>query len=297
MTETNHDNILGNPNYRVLKRVAEHFEKNTSASGKIRHAMIIDLETMGLNSKEDAIIELGLLKFSYSRQDGIVDVLTTYNGLQDPQKPIPEQITKLTGITDDDVKGQKIDWDNIAALLDDCHLVLCHNSGFDRLFLENQTPEIIQDLFKAKPFACTLKDIDWSERGYESSKLDYLNFKMGYFYDGHRAITDCWATFNLLTHEPSAFDELTLNARKTETLICAERADFAKKDMLKERGYYWSDGSNQLPKCWHISVKNEQLEEECKFLDTMIYGREGATEKLTKFEINAYNRYSSRLTA
>ena len=65
--------------------------------------------------------------------------------------------------------------------------------------------------------------------GYEGSKLEYLNFKLGYFYDGHRAIVDCWATINLLINEKGAFDELKAKVRCKETLICAENAAFEKK--------------------------------------------------------------------
>lgn len=286
--------IANNPDYMVLKRVPETFEKRSSPATPIFSAIIIDLETMGLDAKKDAIIEIGLLKFSFCNDIGIVEVEDTYNSLNDPGIPIPELVTKITGIGNDDVAGKKIDWSVIERHVKNSDLIICHNSRFDRNFLELQTPEHIQELFKKVPFACTIEDIDWFERGFESSKLDYLNWKLGFFYDGHRALTDCWATFNLLVVETGAFDELKVNTKKSEVLLCAVSAPFEKKDILKERKYRWSDGAGGLPKCWWTTIPTDTLESEMEFLDSKIYCREGASKKLPQSKITASIRYSFR---
>jgi len=205
----------------------------SSSNSNVYQAAIIDLETMGTEATTDEIIELGLLAFSFSNEEGILGISHSYNELDDPGRPIPEEITKITGITDDDVKDKHIDWEHVHSILKKVHLVICHNSRFDRNFLELQTPPAIQAEIQSKPFACTIKDINWKERGFESSKLDYLNWKLGFFYSGHRALTDCWATLNLLLNEEGAFDELKQGVRKKETLICATNAPFDKKDLLK----------------------------------------------------------------
>tara|TARA_R110002110_G_scaffold415797_1_gene656182 strand:- start:994 stop:1893 length:900 start_codon:yes stop_codon:yes gene_type:complete len=294
MNESALKEIMDDPNYVVLKRLPETLEKRESSADPAFSAIVIDLETMGLDATKDAIIEFGLLKFSFTNADGIIEVSETYNALNDPGIPIPELVTKITGITDADVKGQKIDWDYIATQVESCNLVICHNSGFDRNFLELQTPDYIQALFKKTPFACTLRDIDWSERGFESGKLDYLNWKLGYFYDGHRALTDCWAAFNLLIEEDGAFEELKNSVKKSEILLCAVSAPFEKKDLLKERKYRWSDGAGNLPKCWWITVPGDHLAEETAFLEETIYCRPGAAKKLPQSKITAHTRYSFR---
>lgn len=289
------ETIDKDPNYRLLKKVPEQKPiPHAEDLPPFFIAAIIDLETMGLDPLTDEIIEIGILWFSFSQTDGIIGIYDTYNELNEPSSPIPEAITKITGITNECVKGKVINWEKINALLNQTHLVICHNSQFDRNFLENQTPNTTQEIIKRMPFACTINDIDWSSRGFESSKLDYLNFKMGYFYDGHRALNDCYATYNLFTVEPDSFEELKQNVRKKETLVVAEHAPFDKKDLLKQKKYRWSDGQGELPKAWWSTLPNEDLEDELQWLEAKVYGREGATKSIPKIEITARKRYSLR---
>lgn len=56
----------------------------------------LDLETTGLDAKNDAIIEFGAVRF----QDGIIT--GEYTTLINPGRPLPPEITTLTGITDRD---------------------------------------------------------------------------------------------------------------------------------------------------------------------------------------------------
>lgn len=287
------ESIKNHPDFQVLSRI-----KGTLPTRETNHqtfnATIIDLETMGTDARSHEIIEIGLLSFNFSNQDGILSIQQEYNELNDPGRPIPAEITRITGITDEDVQGKAIDWNLIANALQNTHLVICHNSGFDRNFLELQTPETVSHEAKQSFFACTVKDIDWSARGFESKKLDYLNWKLGYFYDGHRALNDCWATLNLLLHEPGAFDELKANVKKKQTLICAANAPFDKKNLLKERKYRWSDGSGTLPKSWWTYVDTDLLCDEQSWLDAEIYESENASRTLPMKEINARIRYSFR---
>ena len=286
--------IAQNPDFQILRRVPSSLTTKKNSDEKEFIATIIDLETMGLDASKHEIIELGLLSFSFSTADGILRVIDSYNELNDPGKPIPPEVTKVTGISDSDVQGKSIKWDFVLQILNTTHLVICHNSGFDRNFLELQTPQAIRTVIESMLFACTIKDIDWKERGYESSKLDYLNWKLGFFYDGHRALNDCWATLNLLLQEQGAFDELKKNVRKKETLLSAQNAPFDKKDLLKERNYRWADGLGRLPKGWWICLPNEMVADEKCWLDDEIYNLEGASNSIPQCEITARKRYSFR---
>lgn len=286
--------VMLHPDYQVLKRVPIKLRPKVLSYDASFIATIVDLETMGLDATKDEIIEIGLISFCFSTSDGILSVLETYNELQDPGKPIPLNVQNITGISNEDVRDKSIDWTFVLKTLSGSDLVICHNCRFDRNFLELQTPDDVEEAVKSIPFACTVKDINWKERGFESAKLDYLNWKLGYFYDGHRAINDCWATLNILLQEEGAFDELKKNVRKKETLLCAVHAPFEKKDILKERMYRWSDGTHDLPKCWWRSVENDFLEEEKNWLDDVVYEGKGASDKIPQRMITARTRYSFR---
>ena len=90
-----------------------------------------DLETTGLNPSTDEIIEVGLVRFRDGAQ------LEQYQSLVKPSKPIPADITHLTGIHQEDVE----DAPNIAEILPDLRRffadtpVIAHNVGFDRSFM------------------------------------------------------------------------------------------------------------------------------------------------------------------
>jgi DNA polymerase-3 subunit epsilon/ATP-dependent DNA helicase DinG len=99
-----------------------------------RTFVALDLETTGLEARRDAIIEVAAVKF---RDGEPVDHFAT---LVDPGRPIPYEITVLTGITDRDVIGKP----RFAQVAD--HLtrfvgelpVVGHNIGFDLGFLDIQ---------------------------------------------------------------------------------------------------------------------------------------------------------------
>ncbi|PCJ41261.1 MAG: DNA polymerase III subunit epsilon [Moraxellaceae bacterium] len=287
--------ISNNNDLKLLKRVPEQHLFGTASEGsKLFKAAIIDLETLGLDPKAHPIIEIGFLLFSFTSEEGIIEIIETYNGLQDPGMPIPTEITKITGITDNDVAGKTIDWELVGRLLQETDLVICHNASFDRNHLELQSPPFIQDIVKNMAFGCSLKDVDWRQRGYESTKLEFLNFKAGFFYEGHRALVDCWATLNILAVEPSSFDELKTNVRKRDVLICALNSSFDTKDLLKARGYRWSDGTAALPKAWWTTIEESAFNEEKAWLDEIIYKSQSASSALPSRVITARTRYSRR---
>ena len=59
----------------------------------------IDLETTGLDSARDRVIEVGAVAFTPDH------TLATLERLVDPQRPLPESVARLTGISQADLKG------------------------------------------------------------------------------------------------------------------------------------------------------------------------------------------------
>jgi DNA polymerase-3 subunit epsilon len=58
-----------------------------------------------------------MVKFEYTEDGRIFNLLEEFNSYQDPKIPIPEHITKLTGITDDMVKDSVIQHSKVAEYL------------------------------------------------------------------------------------------------------------------------------------------------------------------------------------
>ena len=48
--------------------------------------------------------------------------------------------------------------------------------------------------------------------------------------------------------------------------VWAERSPFDLKDVLKRRGYRWSDGSDGRPRSWYVDVQETGLDDELEFL-------------------------------
>lgn len=94
----------------------------------------LDLETTGLNPGKDAIIEVGAVKY----RDG--EPVDEFSTLVNPGRPIPADITLITGITDWDVKTAP-PFDRVAGPLMRFvgqHPVVGHNIGFDLGFMHAQ---------------------------------------------------------------------------------------------------------------------------------------------------------------
>lgn len=277
--------------YRVLRRLPvppcdfvpmPHFKR----------AIFLDVETTGLDPNQDEIIELAMVPFWYDSADRVVGIGSPLAQLCQPSKPIPAEVQRLTGITDEMVHGHAIDPEIVAAFAADS-AVIAHNAAFDRRFVERFCPQLATN-----PWACSMAEIPWSTHGLESTKLSLLGVAHGFFYDGHRAEHDCYAGIELLSRTlpigggDSALKALLTSARSTTWRCWASNSPFDKKDALKTRGYRWSDGTDGFPKAWWIDLDEAGFHDEMTFLRTNIYGR---SVQISKSTLNAYNRYSDRL--
>jgi DNA polymerase-3 subunit epsilon len=264
------------PDYQVLRRL-----KPDSLLSDVREGVkivIIDTETTGTDFNKDAIIEVGALAVLVDPNTGEVgEIIGHFNGLEDPGFPIPPESTEIHGITDAMVAGQQLDEAALRALLKDAHLILAHNAQFDRTFLEKRF-EFFTDL----PFGCTLKQIAWRQEGFGSAALEYLVYRLGFFYYGHRAVNDCEAVLALLAQPLPVSgrmpcDVLFEKASEPEFVIHAVKAPIEVKDVLKAKGFRWSADE----RVWKVSVSGElQGREMIEWMKTEVY-RKNKTDKLT----------------
>jgi DNA polymerase-3 subunit epsilon len=280
--------------YRVLRKLTFQERYAPHEHVRVRRGLVLDVETTGLDSRQDVVIELAMIPFDYSPRSGaVLKVYPPICYLQDPGRPIPPEITALTGISDAMVKGQQIDEALVVAELEAAALIIAHNASFDRPFIERRFPAVT-----GKAWACSLREIPWKLEGFSATALEFLLFKRcGLFFGSHRAEADCLALLHLLA-TPFADGRLPMAllleaARAVDAQIWAVGAPFEAKDALKARGYRWSAGDQGRPKAWYRTVSAAQEADELAWLQAQVYGGQPGQWQIKK--LDATSRYAAAL--
>ena len=155
--------------------------------------VVFDIETTGLNSHTNEIIEIGAVKIKAGR---IVD---RYSQLINPGRPIPYHITEITSITDEQVANEpKID-EVIGKFVDfigDAVLV-AHNAPFDMGFIKRDIKKYLNI-----DYQCSVIDTLQMARDLFPDLKKYglgdLNKTLGLALEKHhRAVDDSQATANM----------------------------------------------------------------------------------------------------
>ncbi|HEY9094552.1 MAG TPA: 3'-5' exonuclease [Hydrogenophaga sp.] len=293
------------PDYRVLRRLvpvhdfgprpatldeADKADKAGEASATAHRVIVLDTETTGLFHQADKIIELAMLMVQVDAVSGLpFGVVELYEGFEDPGMPIPAVAREVTGITDEMVRGQQLDEAAVAQMLAQADLVIAHNAGFDRPFVEARFPG-----FAGKAWACSFKDIDWKAAGAESLKLSALAADQGWFYDAHRAQVDCHALLQVLARPlgsdgQTGLARLITAASQPSFKLSATGSPFESKDVLKARGYRWDAEA----KVWNCLLSDDAaLEAELEWLTEAVYRGRAASVEVER--LDGHVRYSAR---
>ena len=150
-----------------------------------KEIIVFDLETTGLNRDSDRITEIGAVKL---KDREIVDSFQTF---VDPEMPIPDKITEITGITDEMVAGAPKEREAVEKFIKFAGngVLAAHNAGFDTSFVravcERQGIEYKFD------YVDTLELCRAALPHLRNHKLDTVakEYKLGNF-NHHRAIDD-----------------------------------------------------------------------------------------------------------
>ena len=261
------------PDYKVLRRLVPRDDWGTASTSETQRVIVLDTETTGLDAKNERIIELAMLSVLVDTATGQpVGPVTTYESFEDPGKPIPPAITEITGIDDSMVRGQRIDDARVAELVQAADLIVAHNAGFDRPFVEARLP-----VFATRAWNCSFAGIDWKAQGSGSAKLEFLAHERGWFYDAHRALVDCHALLQVLAaplkNGQSGLQQLLQGASNTRYKLRATGAPFEAKDALKARGYRW-DNENRV--WWTTLMGQAALQQEADWLKANAYNGRSA---------------------
>lgn len=132
----------------------------------IRRGLVVDAETTGL-SREDELIELGAILFSFNSYTGKVKgVELTYRGRREPRVPISRDAKRIHRIHESELRGRSLDDACVRDLFSRTDIMIAHNASFDRRFIAQLYPEAAR-----ATWFCTMNGIDWSAKGLSSRKL------------------------------------------------------------------------------------------------------------------------------
>ena len=231
-------------------------------------AVVLDTETTGLDTAQDEIIEVAARQVFYDKSSGVVcRIGPAFQALQQPAHPLSEDLQRITGLTDEILVGQSIDWNAFADFCSGAQLFIAHNAGFDRPFVDRFSVAT-----RSSFWACSLSQIPWFD-WFPVAKQEVLTVFHGFFYAGHRALIDVDALIKMLClsqpdhPDQSYFSTLISNARKPYVHISAIRSPFETKDVLKAHKYRW----NADKKVWQKTVPVDLLDEETAFLAEQVY--------------------------
>jgi len=225
------------------------------------HLLIIDFETTGLDFEIDEVIEYGGVVWDTDRSIP----LKIFGDFVEPKKLIPSEITKLTGISQDDVdrygrdpQEMMRDISNMAEKYRVKYFV-AHNADFDRTFLEKyvndkDSPNAYKAMLDIE-WICTKKDIPFKD---EMGRGELLTMaaKHGFLNPfSHRACTDSLTAAKLLSFY--TMDEI-MKFRESPMLKVISLAPFDQKDEVKSHGFYW----NPTTKKWARELREIVFDQE-----------------------------------
>ena len=154
--------------------------------------VVFDIETTGFSNQNDAITEIGAVKIKNC------EIVDTFSQLINPNRPIPEKIQKLTGITNEMVSDKPDISQVLPIFLDFCKnsILVAHNSDFDTGFIRENAKQYnlvydfdaIDTLVLARLLMTNLKN----------HKLNTIAKELGVSLENHhRAVDDATASANI----------------------------------------------------------------------------------------------------
>jgi DNA polymerase III subunit epsilon len=211
----------------------------------------VDLETTGLSSETDTVTEIGAILWDTDLNEPV----KFFNKLIKIDRPVPAEITKLTGITDALLQTHGEDPKDVWQAFKEFQLLadgfMAHNAPFDKGFIEKQCG------FKLKSdlWIDSVVDVSYPESikirslKYLAAEHNILNFFP------HRAISDVQTMFLVVSRYNWA--ETIANGR-TPNVTLKAMVSYDQNQKAKAAGFYW----DAAKKIWFKQVKQNKVPQE-----------------------------------
>lgn len=182
---------------KTSKAVTNHINRlsqiKQNSAVSCKRYVVADIETTGLHD-DDCIIEIGALLVA----DG--QVKSEFSALVQCDKPIPDEISRLTGITSDNLKNNGIPQKNaLAQFFEFCgdDIIVGHNINFDMRFLQIACKKSGLPLIKNR----VVDTLALAKKKIRNAPLYSLSAVASHFgieaEDRHRAVEDCMLTYRV----------------------------------------------------------------------------------------------------
>jgi DNA polymerase III, alpha subunit (gram-positive type) len=171
-------------------------------------AVIVDTETTGLLrhsstplDQQPTIIELGVLRVTVKKTIRVDEHRWLFN----PGAPLSAEITKITGLTDADLKPMKpfkASLKEVKAVFTGASVFIAHNAPFDSGMLRTDLARIAcTDFPWPARLVCTVQNYQHLFGRYPKLTELYEHILGKPLAQKHRALDDCWALYEILVHE------------------------------------------------------------------------------------------------
>ncbi|MDO4404237.1 MAG: 3'-5' exonuclease [Atopobiaceae bacterium] len=172
------------------KRQVVRHSRNAVRTSGLAEYVVVDLETTGLSPEKNEILEIAALKVVNGQE------IESYQRLVRPVNGLPDVVTKLTGLSADQVEqGVELSeaMESFLVFIGSCPLVM-HNADFDMAFIDAALEQLDIDELDNECID-TLALARKRRPQEESYRLGDLVASLGVDKEGlHRAIHDCKAT-------------------------------------------------------------------------------------------------------
>ena len=152
------ENAFFNPSdlsFNINERIneIEKLSQKMFNESKYNTFISVDLETTGLNSEKDRIIQIALIKVS----DGVI--VDKFTALVNPQMHISSNASAINGIYDEDVKNSKTIQELFPTIINFIEKlpIVAHNAKFDISFLKNEYIRCFNKSLPYRKIICTMK--------------------------------------------------------------------------------------------------------------------------------------------